>query len=462
MFRILLIFIILSITGYITIWLKNDPGSIAIEWQGWLIQTSVPIILTITLILLLSLIIFYLILKKIFFLPKTIRVNYKQKKTDKAEKNIIKAFSAKSMGELELAETLSKDAKYLNGTPLKLVLDTEINNHYGNEEAYIKDLKKMLDHPETLLLSVKSLTNFYFNKGNLKDAIKIIKMSPKSKNTPKWFFFTTLKLNILEKNWDEMINNIKSLSRYTKTNNSEIKHIKSRVYFFKALEHNKEKNSVRLKDINISLKFDPSFAPAITFKAKLLYKKDKTLGLNYIKKSWKKYPHPDIANYIFEIYKDKPKNVLLNITKQLTKLNNNTFLNSYTMAKVALLTESWSLVRQSLKIIPEKEWTKGIYIMMADLEKKEHGNISKSNQWIEKAKNANLDYTWGCTSCTYIQSSWSLICPKCSNLNSITWQQYSLSKIYTNKISTAKIDTLSFEDNNSKGIISELNSGIDR
>ena len=45
MLKILSLFIILSITGYITIWIKKHPGEIAIEWQGWLIETSVPVII---------------------------------------------------------------------------------------------------------------------------------------------------------------------------------------------------------------------------------------------------------------------------------------------------------------------------------------------------------------------------------------------------------------------------------
>ena len=83
-------------------------------------------------------------------------------------------------------------------------------------------------------------------------------------------------------------------------------------------------------------------------KARLLYKKDDLLAINFIKKSWKKFSHPDIANYITEIYNDKPKNELLNITKQLTKLNNNTFINNITLAKVAISIGFWTIARKSL------------------------------------------------------------------------------------------------------------------
>ena len=55
------------------------------------------------------------------------------------------------MDEVELAESYSKQAKFLNNTPLKLLLDSEINNYYGNDNKYLEHLNNMLEHPETLL-----------------------------------------------------------------------------------------------------------------------------------------------------------------------------------------------------------------------------------------------------------------------------------------------------------------------
>ena len=451
MLKIISLFFILTITGFITIWIKNDPGIIAIEWQGWLIETSVAIIICSSLLLFISIVIIYIFLKKIFSIPKNIQNNYKINKTDKANKTIIQALSAKNMGELELAEKLSQKAKYLNNSPLKLLLDSEINNYKNNNEVYIKDLNNMLNYPETLLLGIKKLSNFYLYKGERSKAMKIISKAPLSKNTPNWFYVTSLKLNILEKNWDNIFKSIKNMEKYSKINKSNIKLLKSRVYLYQAIES----NSKDLKYINESLKFDPSFAPAIIYKAKLLYAKSNSLGFNYIKKSWKKYSHPDIANFITELYKTKPKNELLKAIKTLNKLNNNTFINNITLARAAISIGSWNVARQSLKDIAEKDWTKDIYIMMADLEKKEHGNINKSNQWIKKAENANLDFVWGCTSCTYISLAWSLICPKCDNIDTIKWQQFSKSNNNVDKLST-------IEPVKPLGIIEELNNGINR
>ena len=68
--------------------------------------------------------------------------------------------------------------------------------------------------------------------------------SKKSKNTPKWFFYTALQLNILEKNWEEVNISIKNINKYTNANTTSLKLIKSRIFLYKAIEeyNNKAKN----------------------------------------------------------------------------------------------------------------------------------------------------------------------------------------------------------------------------
>ena len=464
MLKILLIFITFTLTGFITIWFKNDPGVISIVWQGWLIETSIPIISTLILLLFFIVLILYYFIKKIIFLPKSLHKNHSNRRRLKADTAIIKAFAAKHMGELELAKNYSNQAKFLNNTPLKLLLDSEINNYYGNDGKSLEHHENMLKHPETLLMSIKKITIEHINKKDIKNALKIINMSPKSKYTPKWFFYTTLQLNILDNNWGQVTNCIRNINKYTDTNKDSFNLIKSKIFLHKALEQNKN-DIVFFKELDKSLKFDPSFAPAIVLKAELLYQKDKRLGLAYIKKSWKKYSHPDISNCLIKLFHNESKNKLLNIIKSLIKLDNDTFKNA-ALANAALQLEAWPLARQVINLIPEKNWTKSIYLMMADLDKKEHGDNNKFNFWHEKSQNALLDFSWRCTSCTYISEKWELICKKCSSLDSVQWQQFSA---HSKKVESFPINTkysklaINLNDEDAaRGIIKDLNTGIDR
>ncbi|MDB9761552.1 hypothetical protein OAC06_01930 [Alphaproteobacteria bacterium] len=464
MLKILFIFITLTLTGFITIWFKNDPGIISIVWQGWLIEASIPIISILILLLFFIILILYFFIKKILFFPKSLHTNHTNRRRLKADTAIIKAFAAKYMGEIELAKNYSNQAKFLNNTPLKLLLDSEINNYYGNDLKSLEYHENMLEHPETLLMSIKKITIKHINNKDIKNALKIINMSPKSKYTPKWFFYTSLQLNILDNNWGQVTNCIRNINKYTDTNKDSFNLIKSKIFLHKALEQNKN-NTTMFKELDNSLKFDPSFAPAIVLKAQLLYQKDKRLGLTYIQKSWKKYSHPDISDCLIKLFHNESKYKLLNIIKFLIKLDNDTYKNA-ALANAALQLEAWPLARQAINLIPEKNWTKSIYLMMADLDKKEHGDINKFNFWQEKSQNALLDFSWGCTSCSYIPEKWKLICKKCSSLDSIQWQQFSMN---SNKVESFPVNTkyskLAISLNNedaARGIIKDLNTGIDR
>ena len=152
------------------------------------------------------------------------------------------------------------------------------------------------------------------------------------------------------------------------------------------------------------------------------------------------------------------------VTKSIN-LNQDTY-NNASLAQAALQAEAWPLARQAINLIPEKNWTKSVYLMMADLDKKEHGDNNKYKFWQDKSLNALLDFSWGCTSCSYISKKWGLICPECSGLDSIQWQQFSSpSKGFITLPSNTQDSKPSIkliDEDAARGIIKELNTGIDR
>ena len=88
------------------------------------------------------------------------------------------------MGEIRLATHYSNQARFLNNTTLKLLLD--LDDVTVLDSTSLADCLFMLKHPETLLMSIKKVTIQHINNKDIKNAIKTINMSPKSKYTPKW------------------------------------------------------------------------------------------------------------------------------------------------------------------------------------------------------------------------------------------------------------------------------------
>ena len=468
MFKIIIIFLLASILGFLTIWFKKEPGIISIEWNGWLIETSLPILFLCSISIFLFCTVLFILSKRIYILPKTIKYEFIKNKNKNAMISITNAFSAKSMGEIELAKKFSIKAKRLNNSPLKLMLDMDINKFYDEQDNKI--FNKMLKYPETKLLGIKNLTNFYFKDNNIAKAIETINLIPKSKKTPSWFFYKLLQLNILNNDWKNVFISINHISKYTNISSKEFKILKGHIYFSKAKYlYNKNNHKESIENVEIALKFIPSFTSGIVLKGKLIYDKNPKEAIEYIKDSWKNYSHPDLARLIYEINSNKNKTYNLKLIKDIIKKRKNNFNNNFLLAKAAIEASSWLTAREALYNIPEKDWTKNIFIMMSIIEKKENGNLKLSDKWFEKAKLANLDFSWGCTACSHIDKEWKIICPKCLNIDSIKWQKYKnnkhsiepqLHKIENEKI-TGNNDILTENpENAARGILEDLSKGV--
>ena len=103
MIKLFFLFLALSITGYIAVFLRNNPGEINIEWYGWLIQSSVSVIIFITLISIVF--IFYLIkaIVNLFKIPKRIKNKFIAKKQKEGVSALHYGISALIMNEKDLA-----------------------------------------------------------------------------------------------------------------------------------------------------------------------------------------------------------------------------------------------------------------------------------------------------------------------------------------------------------------------
>ena len=466
MFKFFIFFILFSILGFLTIWLKKEPGNISIEWHGWLLETSIPILIigSITIFLLVTFI--YIAIKRLFYLPKNIHKTITRNKINKATIALNNAFSAKSMNEIELAKKFSNKAKKLNNTPLKLLLDMDISEYYNDDNKNI--LTNMLSHSETKLLAIKKLTNIYIKENNISKAIETIQLTPKSNKTPNWFFYKFLQLNIIDNNWKNIFETLNHISKYTDISSKDYKILQGNIYLAKAINLNEANHKAEsLDNVNQALKFIPSFPSAIVLKANLLHNKNPRLCVDFLKSSWKHFSHPDLANFICEINYNKTNASILKIIKEIIKSGNNNYNNNLLLAKGAIKANSWTTAREAINNIPKENWTKNTYIMMAELEKKENGNLKIYNEWLEKAEKANLDFIWGCTKCSHIDNEWKILCPKCFSLNSIKWQQFiddkTLLKIKTISQKNDEVIINEYDknkENAARGILGELNKGI--
>ena len=470
MIKLFFLFLALSITGYIASFLSNNPGEIIIEWYGWLIKSSVSVIILITLISIIF--IFYLIkaIVNLFKIPKRIKNKLIANKQKKGVSALHSGISALIMNEKDLAELhYRKTRSILNENPLKLVLELGISKSEKISNLKQSILDKMLSHPETRLLALKNSIDYSLKNNDIEKSAKLSELIPRNKDTPRWFYEKLLMVKVNQNNWQEVFTILKLMYKFGKITNKERMDLTGKLYYIQS-QYNKSKSNTNLslKNITLSLKHITDFPPAIAAKANLLYQKDSIKGQKYAEELWKKVPNPDLLNFLLNINKNHTALKILNYISGISKNNKVDFYINVTIAQLAIEAQAWPKAKSFLEKIPKENWTKNTYIMMAKIERMGHGNIQMSNLWLKESENAENDLCWGCMMCSYTSEVWHFICPKCSSLNKMKWDKFLTVKIkkipveITRNKNLKEIIHKKNPEDAARGILDELRGGVDR
>ena len=141
----------------------------------------------------------------------------------------------------------------------KSILEDNVNIVVGARSSLFLPFKNL----GLIIIDEEHDQSFKQEEGIIYNARDMAVVRAKISNIPIILCSATLsietKLNILEKNWEEVNISIKNINKYTNANTTSLKLIKSRIFLYKAMEeHNTENSDIEFKDINTSLKFDPS------------------------------------------------------------------------------------------------------------------------------------------------------------------------------------------------------------
>ena len=111
MIKLFLTFIALCLVGYVSIFLIDEPGQIIVEWHGWIIESTVSVIIILTFI---TIIIFYYSLRFLFSLirfPKKLKTKFIKNRNKRGISALYTGIAAVLMNEKDLAELHYKKTK---------------------------------------------------------------------------------------------------------------------------------------------------------------------------------------------------------------------------------------------------------------------------------------------------------------------------------------------------------------
>ena len=143
--------------------------------------------------------------------------------------------------------------------------------------------------------------------------------------------------------------------------------------------------------------------------------------MKVLKKYWNENPSSSLRNIISTFLKEKKLDDL-NYIKSIVINNSKELESKKLILDFAIHNSVWKLARENLGGLISNKPDQEICEFMASLELGEFNDKQKSDAWLLRAQNANINEVWLCQISNFSQTNWSSV-SESGYFNSLVWKQ---------------------------------------
>lgn len=405
------------------VWLADRPGAVSLDWLGWRVETSVPLLLV--LLLLVGFLLFWLarVFGFVFGMPSVFGHMLTERRQRRGYEALTKGLVAVAAGDPKEALRQAKHADgFLGAPPLSLLLAAQAAQLAGDEEGAAKHFDAMRNRPETEFLALRGLITQALKKGDKGQALALAKRAYRLKPEAEWVFTALFSLLVEAGDWSEALEVVKKAAKHRLIDAPASKRRQALLKLEAAKAASDVEHGAKLADAASELAPDlPMAACVATAFLKKTGKVSKALKL--LETSWRACPHPALYAALVDLLdKEDPLKRMLAIEKMTSRVANDPE-SRIALARAALEAKLWGKARSSLEtLLAANQPEARVIALMASIDEAE-GRIGDSIQWLKKMPEAAADPVWVCQACGHVAEEWSAVCPACQGFDALVWKR---------------------------------------
>ena len=423
--RFLIFIIILSFLGSM---LADSPGEVSMEWLGYKVNTSVAILIFITVLFGIILTFFYNMWVNLKKAPNRLFKIRRDWRRERGYKALTQGMVAVAAGDAQEARRLAKKAEdLLAEPPLTMLLSAQAAQLSGDDEAAGKFFKRMSERKDTKYLGIHGMLNQAIQTGDKGVALELAEkahdLKPKTDNVSRTLF----ELQVQSGSWSDADGTTRKAIKNKNIDDTIGRRRRAVIAFQLSMEASMGgKMSEALNLAKRANNLVDGFIPATMQMARLLQAAGKRRkAASVIEEMWVTKPHPQLAEVMEELSSGTGVQEKMRTIEQLASYNKDHIESHLAIAKAALKAQMWLEAREHLnatlltqKINPSAR----ICRYMAELEEGEKHDIESSREWLKKAAMAEPDNAWNCDQCGQVTAEWDPLCKHCQGFDTLNWR----------------------------------------
>lgn len=428
MWRWIFFLIGLCVAVLAAVWFVQNPGDVTLEWQGWRLDTSIGVLVLGILFFAVIVAISYRFWRFLRRAPSQIGASVRARKQRKGYTALSSGMVAVAAGDAGEARRNARRAEALltSSAPLTRLLSAQSAQLDGDEKAAERFFTEMLNDPETKFLGLRGLLTQAVKAGKRERALELANAAHAMQPKSEWVASTLFELQSSSKAWLSADQTTNEMVRRKLIEKPDAERRRAVIAFELSREVEAAGDSAGAqKQLRKASDIAPDLIPAIVALARRYVTDNQhRKAVSLIEKTWMKTPHPDLLQPYWDARNASTGLAQVKASETLAQKNPDHIESHIALARAALAAELWGEARKHLEAVGAGDGLEPparVCRMMADLEERENGDLTKAREWLVRAGSAEDDPKWVCGSCGNTVSEWTAHCGNCQEFDSYAW-----------------------------------------
>ncbi len=420
MIRIILFLFLIGAAALGFAVVADQGGDVSLSWSVWRVDTSVPVFVLAFVSMLIVAMLIWSVVRGFWHFPKRIRQARRERRIEKGRHAITQGLIAIGTGDHFAARHHADVARRLaHQDPLALLLHAQAAQLNGDRDGAQRAFYSLAEREDTRVLGLRGLFIEAQRRDDPFTAVAMAEEALKTAPASAWASHAVLGFRCSRSDWDGALQILENDLASGLIDPAPYKRqrgvlLTARALDLETTDRDKSRESA-MEAVNLA----PTLVPAATLAAKFLSESNQARRAKRIVEiAWSAQPHPDLADAYAHIrLGDSAVQRLARVESLAAKLPGH-IEGALAVARAAIDASEFAKARNVLKPFTDAP-TQRVALLMAELERAEHGDSGRTRAWMLRAVRAAHDPVW--TADGYVSDRWRPVSPVSGRIDAFQW-----------------------------------------
>jgi HemY protein len=442
MIRIVLFLVVVALAAAGAAWIADQTGDVTLAWGGWRIATTLPVFALGLGFVIVAAMFAWSMLSALWRTPERIRRSRRERRHARGRHAITQGLLAIGHGDAAAARQHADAARrHAGNDPLALLLHAQSAQLDGDRDGARRAFRAMAEREDTRLLGLRGLFIEAQRADDPVAAVMIAEEALKLAPASSWASHAVLGFCCAKGDWSGALGILDNNQSAGLIDKATYRRQRGVLLTARALELEKVDRDLSRDSVSQAVRLAPTLVPAAVLAAKYESEAHQVRrAMRIVEAAWLTQPHPDLADaYAHVKLGDSARQRLVRVETLAAKAPGH-IEGALAVARAAIDAAEFARARAALTPFVERP-TQRVAMLMAEIERTEHGDSGRARAWTLRAVRALHDPVW--TADGYVSDRWRPVSPVSGRLDAFQWQT-PLAALPSDKIAT--IESSPFEE----------------